>query len=29
MTCDILNRPFINDDEMKLYKEKEQKIFYE
>ena len=29
MTCDILNRPFINDDEMKLYKEKEQQIFYE
>ena len=29
MTCDILNRQFINDDEMKLYKEKEQKILYE
>ena len=29
MTSDILNRPFINDDEMKLYKEKEQKMLYE
>ena len=29
MTCDILNRQYISDDEEKLYKEKEQKILYE
>ena len=29
MTCDILNRHHISDDEEKLYKEKEQKILYE
>ena len=29
LTCDILNKQFINNDEIKLYKEKEQKIFYE
>ena len=29
MTVDILNRVIINDDEEKLYKEKEQKIIYE
>ena len=29
MTVDILNTVIINDDEEKLYKEKEQKIIYE
>ena len=29
MSCDILNRQYINDDEMNIYKEKEQKILYE